>query len=210
MASRKRPISSAAAHAIDLTSDSPYVNRSRSSCSSCSTGSTRSTSGTIDLTSDTPTRSKNTEGDGDYAVWLSTRCEGCESATANPGFPYCTNCYEQRRPSAVPFTTCVAAPAIPGFSLCEACFQAPRAGGSRPCSRCGVTRANPGFEWCMRCYIAQRIGHAAGLGGGGFGLGGGGGGGFGGGGGGGMAAAASAAPPENASYEELLEWEQAP
>ena len=193
--SRKRPVS----EPIDLTSDTPSVSRRCSSSGSSSSGG-----GTIDLTS--PTRTKDTAGDGDYAAWLASRCESCESATANPGYPYCTGCYEQRRPAVAPYCTgCFTAPANPGFSLCENCFQASRAGsgagGARPCSRCGVARANPGYEWCTRCYIAQRLGHAAGLGGGG----GGGGGGF-----GGMAAAASAAPPENATYEELLEWEQAP
>ena len=188
--SRKRPVS----EPIDLTSDTPSVSRRCSSSGSSSSGG-----GTIDLTS--PTRSKDTAGDGDYAAWLASRCESCESATANPGYPYCTGCYEQRRPAVAPYCTgCFTAPANPGFSLCENCFQASRAGsgagGARPCSRCGVARANPGYEWCTRCYIAQRLGHAAGLGGGG---------GF-----GGMAAAASAAPPENATYEELLEWEQAP
>jgi len=187
---------------IDLTSDTPIVSRrsrSRSSTGS-SSGSSSGGGGTIDLT-DSPTRPlKNTEGDGDYAAWLASRCESCESATANPGFPYCTSCYDQRRPAVVPCTGCVAAPANPGFSLCEACFQVSRTGGAQPCSRCGTARANPGYEWCMRCYIAQRIGGLGG--GGGFG------GGMGGMGGGGMAAAGSAAPPENASYEELLEWEQ--
>jgi hypothetical protein len=79
----------------------------------------------IDLTSDTPMRAPATDGDGDFAKWLASRCEDCESAPANPGYPYCTDCYEQRRQRvAVPCSGCGAAPANPGFSMCEGCFQA--------------------------------------------------------------------------------------
>ena len=129
------------------------------------------------------------------------------------GFPACEECQVR--------------PANPGYSLCGACHQGSqqqrrgggggggggggrgrgraRAGTSRGgasraalCSGCHAQPSNPGFDLCQMCYIGRVLG--GGVGGSGFGFGGGG---F----GGGLAALAAGAPPENATYEQLMEWE---
>ncbi len=89
------------------------------------------------------------------------------------------------------------------------------------CTMCGENAPNPGFEWCMACYLeyVRAGGGSGGDGGGGRsgrgrgrgrGRGGRGRGGRGGGGGGyaGNGYAGHSAPPEDATYEELLEWEE--
>ena len=134
---------------------------------------------------------------------LAEECERCQAAPANPGFSWCTACYEAMRrpdPATAPVLVgrsvcarCGARPPNPGFDLCGSCFQISRRSGTTPCTLCHVAAANPGFDWCTGCYLAQRnLGGFGGNGGGAFS-----GGGLGG------------APPENATYEELLAWEEA-
>ena len=155
------------------------------------------------------------EEDEALAKRLAEECELCQAAPANPGFSWCTACFEAtRRPdvgsssAGSSCSRCAARPPNPGYDTCSACFRTSRRSGEAPCSLCHVAAANPGYDWCTGCYLSQRhTGFGAGIGGG-FGGGGFGGGGFGFGGrfGGGNT---GSAPPENATYEELLAWEEA-
>ena len=64
----------------------------------------------------------------DPAKRLANACEVCETRPANPGYSWCTSCYESQRA---------------------------RHSTAAVCAMCHSTPANPGFAWCQSCYMAQ-------------------------------------------------------
>ena len=179
----------------------------------------------VDLTSPSPDRAVSAEGGAELARRLASRwesedvlCTSCHTTAPNPGFKWCAACYsrfQEQRGGGGGGDMCIAcgsARANPGYKWCTACYSQHQArlggggggggggwgygggGGSGyggdMCTVCGSARANPGYEWCSACYGQ----HQARQGGGGRR---------------GGSAASGAGPPENASYEELLAWEEA-
>ena len=149
----------------------------------------------VDLTSGSPETSAHrsndhvidlTADDASFASSLANLCALCDAKPANPGYPICGDCYFANQAPRV-CLMCSRSPPNQGYELCGACYHSRRGGDAAlACSLCRRSPPNPGYDWCQACYVA----HSEGLRGGG----------------GGVANAANA-PPENASYEELLEWE---
>lgn len=126
------------------------------------------------------------DDDAAFARRLASLCERCEEEPATPGFSWCSSCYHEsafRRGGSFRGGGNVR----DGGGL--------RGLGAPRCTMCCDSAANPGYDWCTRCYLAQRGRGSAGRAGSG------GGGSFGGG--------VASAPPENATYEQLLAWEEA-
>jgi hypothetical protein len=114
---------------------------------------------------------------------------------ANEGFTWCSACYAEQRSGAMTTASrcvvCGRAPSNPDYDLCQSCFSRSRRNGQ--CTICHSAPANVGYAWCQRCYHAQSVRGGSGSGSGG---------------GGSAAAAAVSAPREDATYEELLAWEE--
>ena len=158
-------------------------------------------------------RTADVDADAAFARTLANLCELCDSAPANPGYHVCQGCYDTHLRGGFGASSADVRGGGGGASSSGFGGGGLFGGGGGPsalCTKCHSSPANFGYEWCTPCYLSQRgggHGGGGGFGGGGIfgGRSGGGGGGFGGGGGGGHAAA----PREDASYEELLAWEEA-